>query len=308
MWEYYEIFSTFFIADFLHRKCRCHGLGWGIENKSHEKFNILFTGNDDIDIVISCDEKSWLSLEEKLRKFFQKIGDEFCYSRLGRSYPKSKKSEESFPENRKLVCKGTPTSISLTELAEIIKTKKVVFYTGAGISAEAVPTMNKLMTDLKFSQKLKDGRNLQNYIAKIIKNPDPYVEILRRFYERCENAEPSVAHQELAKMALRYEHILITENLDQLHQKTKLSPLVFAGKDRYSSTMKNDIWNINFVITIGLNTDESGFLKWYKTNNPHGKNISINLVDTCYLSREDYSLKGDAQIIMKQLGEMIWGD
>jgi hypothetical protein len=33
-------------------------MAWGIENKSHEKFNILFTGDDDVDIVISCDERS----------------------------------------------------------------------------------------------------------------------------------------------------------------------------------------------------------------------------------------------------------
>jgi NAD-dependent SIR2 family protein deacetylase len=282
-------------------------MAWGIENKSHEKFNILFTGDDEVDIIISCGEKSWLSLEEKFRKSFNKIGDEFFYSRSGRGYPKSKSNEEasSFPEDRKLVCEGTPASISIAKLAEIIKTQKVVFYTGAGISAGAVPTMDQLMNDLKISQNLTDERNLQNYVAEIIENPDHYVEILRRFYDRCENTEPSVAHRELAKMVQRYGHILITENLDQLHQKTKLSPLVFAGKDHYSKAMASDIKDIKIVITIGLNTDESGFLKWYKTNNSQGKIISINLVDTCYLSCDDYSLKGDAQIIMKQLGEMI---
>ncbi|MDR1334944.1 MAG: hypothetical protein LBJ19_01555 [Holosporaceae bacterium] len=99
--------------------------------------------------------------------------------------------------------------------------------------------------------------------------------------------------------------MLITENLDQLHQKTGLSPLVSAGRDHYSSAMANDIQNINFVITVGLNTDESGFLKWYKANNPRGKIISINLVNTCYLSSNDFFLKGDAQVITKQLEEII---
>jgi NAD-dependent SIR2 family protein deacetylase len=196
-------------------------------------------------------------------------------------------------------------SIPIAELAEIIKTQKVIFYTGAGISAGAVPTMNELMKDLKISQKLTEGRNLQNYVAEIIENPGRYVEILRRFYDKCENAEPTIAHRELAKVAQRYSHTLITENLDQLHQKTKLSPIVFAGHDKYSQVLANEIQNINFVITVGLNTDESGFLKWYKQNNPRGKIISINLIDTCYLSSDDYSLKGDAQIIMKQLGELI---
>jgi NAD-dependent SIR2 family protein deacetylase len=196
-------------------------------------------------------------------------------------------------------------SISIVELVEIIKTQKVIFYTGAGISAGTVPTMDELMKNLEMSQKLKEGRYLQNYVAEIIENPDHYVGILRRFYDRCENAEPTIAHLELAKMAQRYRHTLITENVDQLHQKTKLSPIIFAGHDKYSLVLANEVQNINFVITIGLNTDESGFLKWYKQNNPRGKIISINLIDTCYLSSDDYSLKGDAQIIMKQLGELI---
>jgi NAD-dependent SIR2 family protein deacetylase len=196
-------------------------------------------------------------------------------------------------------------SIPIAELAEIIKTQKVIFYTGAGISAGTVPTMDELMQDLKISQNLTKGRNLQNYIMEIIKNPDRYVEILRRFYDRCENAKPTIAHRELAKIAQRHSHTLITENLDQLHQKTKLSPIVFAGHDKYRQVLANEIQNINFVITVGLNTDESGFLKWYKQNNSRGKIISINLIDTCYLSSDDYSLKGDAQIIMKQLGESI---
>ncbi|MDR2401981.1 MAG: hypothetical protein LBD32_00745 [Cytophagales bacterium] len=90
-----------------------------------------------------------------------------------------------------------------------------------------------------------------------------------------------------------------------MHQKTGLSPIVFAAKDGYSRKMVDDVKNTKFVITVGLNTDESGFLKWFKQNNPSGKIVSINLVNTCYLSREDYSLKDNAQIIMKQLVETL---
>jgi hypothetical protein len=45
-----------------------HAMGWGVENSSNEKFNILFTNDDDVDIVISCDERSLLSLKEEIRK------------------------------------------------------------------------------------------------------------------------------------------------------------------------------------------------------------------------------------------------
>jgi NAD-dependent SIR2 family protein deacetylase len=85
--------------------------------------------------------------------------------------------------------------------------------------------MDELMNDLKISQKLKEERHLQNYIAEMIENSDRYMEILRKFYNRCENAEPTIAHLELARIVQHYQHTLITENVDQLHQKTKLSPL-----------------------------------------------------------------------------------
>jgi hypothetical protein len=188
-----------------------NAMTWGIENKAHEKFNILFTSDDDVDIIISCDKKSRQSLEEKFRKFFKKVGNEFYYSRLGRDYPKAGDHNENasyFPEDRKLVYKETPMSISIAKLAEIIKTQKVIFYTGAGISARAVPTMDELMKDLGLSQNLKEGRNLQNYVGEIIRNPSHYVEILQKFYGRCENAAPTVAHEELAKIVQRHAHII----------------------------------------------------------------------------------------------------
>ncbi|MDR1333806.1 MAG: hypothetical protein LBJ71_01155, partial [Holosporaceae bacterium] len=205
---------------------------WGIENKSQEKFNILFTDENIVNIVISCDEKSWQSLEEKFRIFFEKIEDEFRYSRLGNDYPNEASSY--FPEDQKLVGSGTPKDMPTAALAKIIKTQKVIFYSGAGISAGAVPVMDKLMNDLGISQNLTEERNLQKYVGEIIQNPDHYVEILQNFYEKCRNAAPTTAHRELAKMVTTFQHILITENVDKLHQKTGLDPIVFAGSDKYS--------------------------------------------------------------------------
>ncbi|MDR2107331.1 MAG: hypothetical protein LBO73_02330 [Holosporaceae bacterium] len=147
---------------------------WGIKNESCEKFNVSFPGNDDV--VISCDEKSWASLEEKSKEFFKRNGDMLYYSKSDRDLREfDGRGEESyFPEDQKLVCNGTPKDMSVAELAEIIKTQKVIFYTGAGISAGAVPTMNELMNDLGMFKNLKKGRGLQNYIAAIVSNPDSY--------------------------------------------------------------------------------------------------------------------------------------
>ncbi|GHU17830.1 hypothetical protein FACS189472_05270 [Alphaproteobacteria bacterium] len=64
----------------------------------------------------------------------------------------------------------------------------------------------------------------------------------------------------------------------------------------------------NFDPEVLVNYDDSKIdelLKWYKERNSAGKIISINLIDTCYLSANDFSVKGDAQKIMKQVGKIV---
>jgi NAD-dependent deacetylase len=283
-------------------------MAWGIENESHEKFNILFERGDLVDIIMSCDKKSWQSLDREFRKFFKKVGNEFRYSRSGRDYSEPDGWSEEFsyfPKDQKLVCNGTPQIMSIADLAKIIGTQKVIFYTGAGISAGAVPTMDELEKSLGFSQNLQEERNLQRYVGGILRNPDCYAEILQEFFNKCDDTEPTVAHVALEKMVTVFHHMLVTENLDKLHRKTGLDPIVFAGREQYSEALKNDVKNVNFVVTVGLHTDESGFLKWYKSCNPNGKIISINLVDTCYLSDDDFSIKGNAQEIIPQIGDLL---
>lgn len=84
--------------------------------------------------------------------------------------------------------------------------------------------------------------------------------------------------------------MLVTENVDRLHQKSGIEPIVFAGNDRYSGDAKitEIAQKSNFIVTIGLNSDESRFLKFCKMQNPQGRIISVNLIQTNYLSDEDF--------------------
>jgi NAD-dependent deacetylase len=253
--------------------------------------------NSEIDTDFLCDKELFARLDAKTQTSFRRVDDEFYYySKLNHDYEKT----ENFSPVPKLIYSGIPEKISVAELADIIKTQKVIFYTGAGISAGAVPVMDELMENLKLFSALAGKIKLENYVADVINNSDFYTKIMENFFNRCENAEPTVAHQELAKIINAYQYLLLTENVDKLHQKTGIEPTIFPEFSQKFADI-----NADYLITIGLNTDESGFLFAYKKQNPLGKIISINLVDTCYLSCNDYSLKGDAQIIMKQLGEMI---
>ena len=209
-------------------------------------------------------------------------------------------------DDQRLICEGTPAEISCEELNAIIKTKKVIFYTGAGISAATVPTMNVLLNALKISKDLEEGDKLQHYISDVISHPEKYTEILRDFFDRCEKASPTLAHNLLSECSKKFNHLLVTENVDKLHQKSGIEPIIFAGSDTYSNDAKitEIAQKSDFVITIGLNSDESGFLKFYKTQNPRGKIISVNLTLTNYLSDEDFYVKGDIQELAEKIFEI----
>ena len=247
------------------------------------------------------------TLPKNLQKLFLKSEDEFVYSLFDTTDHSSDENSETpnfVSENQKLVVsKGTPTRMSFEKLNSIIKTKKIIFYTGAGISAEAVPTMNILMTRLGIAKNLENDNKLQKYISEIMYNSAKYTEILRDFWERCESASPTKAHILLAECAKKFDHLIVTKNVDQLHQHSGIQPMVLSGNDNYSGDEKmiSLIKTSDYIITVGLNSDESGFLKFYKTHNPNGKIISVNLVLTNYLSNDDFYVEGNVQKIAEEI-------
>jgi NAD-dependent SIR2 family protein deacetylase len=280
-------------------------MAWKIRNENGIEFNIWFNQDvEGIDIIISCDQKSLNSLYDSIKKRFSKVQDEYRYSRLGIEYGE-KQEETTSPENPELTYDESPNDISIEEITQIIKTNRVIFYTGAGISIGTTPQTSELMEDLQVSSELKYGNNLSEYISDVIKNPDNYLKPLKAFLERRKNAKPSATHQCLAKIIRSYkDHLLITENDDQLHQKTGIDPIVLNGYTEYEQ-LDRLINSIDYVITIGLNSDKSGFLEWFKKVNPKGKIIAINLIDVPYLSKEDFLLRENTQKTIENISRKV---
>ena len=297
---------------------------WELVNKADHRFVLSFFPEKissetrvNSDIFCKADSLKTLPAEQQklfrkstgkteLQKEFQKYGYEFVYSLFEHVEEVSADESEELNlvlDNQRLVCKGSPVEMSCEKLNEIIKTKKVIFYTGAGISAATIPTMNILLNNLKISKDLEEGDKLQQYISDVISHPEKHAEILRDFFDRCENALPTLAHNLLSECSKKFNHLLVTENVDQLHQKSGIEPIVFAGSDRYSNDAKitQIAQKSDFIVTIGLNSDESGFLKFYKAQNPEGKIISVNLTSTNYLSDEDFYVEGDIQKLAEKI-------
>ena len=294
-------------------------MSWELSNESGQKFIVSFFPKKSkscgltVNLVISSDKKSVEKLSKNSRNLFKQTANDFIYSSFGNYrdhdfYQESSDGHEAesskyIPADQRLVCSGNPKKISFEKLREIIETKRVIFYTGAGISAAAIPTMNNLMQRLKISKELRKTDNLPKYIDDVIANSEKYTEILKDFFNRCENAQPTTAHLLLAKCAKKFGHLLVTENLDQLHQKTGIELTVFGGHDEYSKNARIEeaVRESDFIVTIGLDSDESGFLKFYKTKNSEGKIISVNLSLTNYLSDHDFFAEGDIQKICSKI-------
>ncbi len=209
--------------------------------------------------------------------------------------------------NEPLITTGKKVrEMSVAELAKIINTKKFVFYTGAGISAGVVPTMNELLAQLSLDQDLSVPENRISLIKKILKNPEFFLIPMDRFFRACIYGIPTKAHDAITNILQHKPGGLLTENLDLLHQHTGIDPLNHSLDEWLRNNIApEDLKQIEVVITVGLASDESGFLKWYKTENPQGIIIAINREQPTYLGQEDYLMLGDAQEILPDVMEYI---
>lgn len=190
-----------------------------------------------------------------------------------------------------------PETINCTQLTQLTSAKHIVFYTGAGISATAVPTMEKVLHGIGLDKKSKE--EFFDIIKKAIEPPHKPFTFMKQFFQDCLNAHPTLAHIAITQMCRRHGWGLMTENLDNLHQQTGVKPLNHLMEDwLHANVSAEDLKKIDFIIAVGLAADESGFLAYYKQHSPTGRIIAINLNQPNYLGREDFFLQGDAQEIL----------
>jgi NAD-dependent SIR2 family protein deacetylase len=271
----------------------------------NDAFSIGFEPVDGaVEVVIDIDFELYKSLPLKVQALFSKTPAGYSYRHMKAQPNKSIvcDDQEPCPDDQKLVGEGMPTPISTTELAQIIKNQKVIFYTGAGISAGCVPVMANLEKELGLTD-LEKTRNYRDFLVRFFEQIEHHIKTMEAFFCTCEYAGPSVAHKALAQIAMQYKHPLFTENIDQLHQKTGLTPVVMPGRQKES--LAKIVKAADYIVTIGLSTDDGGFLKYCKEVNPSICIVSINLEKVCYLSGSDFTLIGDIQEIVPQLKTLV---
>ena len=216
---------------------------------------------------------------------------------------KTHPDEYSYIVAERRIMKGAhPAQIDQRALEEIIKNKKVLFYTGAGLSlASDVPAMNELNELLG----LERGIQFLFSLEKAIGSPRDFAEKIRVFHHACLYSAPTPAHQALKHLSLFKMTRVLTENLDCLHEASGILPYRIDAKRLREEIGEQSLLPFDYVICVGLSFDDRGFLGWYKKQNPQGKIIAVDIQQPSYLGDEDFWIQGDLQVLVPELQKVV---
>lgn len=197
--------------------------------------------------------------------------------------------------------------VNVQKLSEFLEGKRVLFYTGAGISrAAGVPVMEGLYKNMQ----IDFSKRVDGFLRNSIKNPEKLTKAWKGFTGTTLESPPTPAHESIKKMAQELNCQIFTENVDGLQEKTGVKPIHLATKGSWLKENIKEEWlkQLDAVITVGLGRDDRGFLNWYKEHNPEGKIAAINRRQPPYLDKEDMWIGGDLQKIVPKLEKELISD
>lgn len=106
--------------------------------------------------------------------------------------------------------------------------KKIVFLTGAGISAESgIPTFRGAIDGLWENHKVEEVAT-----AKAIKeHPEVVYKFINELRNKYKDCKPNSAHKAIADLEKDYDVTVITQNIDNLHEQAGSSKVIHLHGD-----------------------------------------------------------------------------
>lgn len=204
--------------------------------------------------------------------------------------------------DRRVVESAAAQTMTREQLSRIVEDRRVLFYTGAGLSvASGVPAMSELYNLLG----LERGENFLFSLESALENPREFASKILLFHKACLFSAPTKAHIALKELAVFKNIRLITENLDCLHEASGVYPYRIEAKHLREEVGGECLAEFDYVICVGLSYDDRGFLGWYKHHNPEGKIVAIDMHQPSYLGDEDFLLIGDLQEVIPKIAENL---
>ena len=120
--------------------------------------------------------------------------------------------------------------------------KKIVFLTGAGISKESgIPTFRDA------GDGLWENCNVQEVAthSAIVRNPDLVYKSINELRNKYKDCTPNEAHKLIAELEKDYEVVVITQNIDTLHEQAGSTNVVHLHGD-LSKVRAIDNYNLLF--------------------------------------------------------------
>ncbi|BCE01817.1 SIR2 family NAD-dependent protein deacylase [Marinicellulosiphila megalodicopiae] len=118
-----------------------------------------------------------------------------------------------------------------------INPKKIVVFTGAGISAESGLQTFRDSNGLWNDFKVEDVATIEGW------KQDPK-QVLQFYNDRRKQAfevEPNAAHEAVAKLETQYEVVIITQNVDDLHERAGSTNVIHVhGQLKYARSSSNE--------------------------------------------------------------------
>lgn len=190
-----------------------------------------------------------------------------------------------------------PVEVSIEDVANILASRKVIVYTGAGISVGAgTPDMDRLQQFLG----IEISTVVDNFIQTTALAPETMrskiIELQKVFLQGT-----TKAHSALAKLQSMYGFDIATENLDRLHEEAGTKPIKRGDIERVFSDDR--LIDTDFIVTVGLKADDSGLLHRYRELNPKGKFVVLNISPPPYMDETDLYLEGDVQQTLPKILE-----
>jgi NAD-dependent deacetylase len=138
--------------------------------------------------------------------------------------------------------------------------KKLVVLTGAGISAESG------LKTFRDSDGLWEGYNIEDVATPGAWRKDP--KLVLEFYnyrrKNVREAAPNAAHLELAALEKHFDVIIVTQNIDDLHERAGSSKVVHLHGEIFKMRSERNeklIYDIKDDINLGDKADDGAQLR-----------------------------------------------
>ena len=198
-----------------------------------------------------------------------------------------------------VVDSGKPSHIDRHQLSTLLSKENNIIYSGAGLSYGVVPTMSDLQEQLGWEDPTKVDPVTAAH--KMIQQMENSAEVMGRFYNSMLYGKPTKGHLAVKQLTQIDNVMLITENLDLLHQRTGIKPIGPPAPHQLRG--KFNLKSIQYILCLGLSHDDRGLLAYFKELNPNIRFISIDIALPNYLGTKDFLVQEDLQEVLPYLVE-----